>query len=371
MMNLAQLASLHRRLSEDRVLSVYIDGSAKDPAQQRAWRTQLDIAIKDIREWLAGSPHDERMEFERAVVALENVITSMKGRIGASAWVAFVNRNGVVESHTLPAPVPTLAVWSNGPAITPYVRALKNTNPVVVVVADSTEAFLFRYQNGEMERLPVVHAHHVIGPTSHMGGQPRQGFHTGTRGSTGKDAAQRSLLEGRDRMIRECAERARTAAGRHGFIAVGGIKGVARKIVSDLMDHDRVLELKSLDIHSSEAEILQTAKAAASEMRASIEIKRLAEITEETGAGGLGVFGLDATRTAVEEGSIRDLYVSQRFLEENAVEAERLVRGAIDHNSLVEVVSGEAGSLLEKIGGVAAGLRFKPALSPMPAGTAG
>ena len=365
MLTIPQLAALHRSLSAEWVLSVYVDGTATDPAVQRSWRTQLDNALKDIRDWLVGSSHQEREAFRQAALLLDDVLISFSRTVSAPGWVTFITSDRVVEAHVMPVATPTLAVWTKGPAIAPYLRALKGTRPVIVVVADALKAHLHKYQNGYLEKLETLRARHMIAPASHMGSPPKQGFHSGTRGSSGKDAADKSLLEGRDRMIRECAERATKAAGDEGFVVVGGVKRVTRRIIEHFPDslRDRALELKSLDVHASPSEVTRAAKFGASELRASFDSRRLAEIAERAGAGGLGAIGSAQTAAALGLRSVRDLYFTKQYREDNAAEAESLVRSALDQNAVIEEVSGTASETLEQAGGIAAGLRFRPTVS--------
>lgn len=363
MMTLAQLSALHRSLRDQHVLSVYIDGTATDPASQRSWRTQLDNSLKNLREWLSGSSHGEREAFERCTTLLDKSIAAFNG-LSAPGWTAFITRDGVVDSHVLPVPVPTFAVWSTGPAIAPYVRALKENRPVIVVLADASNANLYRYELGKVERVDMIRAHHVVEPPSHMGAPPKQGFHSGTRGTSGKDSAQRSLLEGRDRMIQEIVRSAVLEAGEDSFILIGGIKRVTSRIAKSLMGlaPDRVLELESLDIHSSIDDVAKAARAGASELRAATDNRRLSEIADQAGAGGLGALGPDATRVALDNASVRDLFLTHRYLENHAAEAEQAVRAALEQHASVEEVSSGSEVELDRFGGVAAGLRFRPAL---------
>jgi len=67
------------------------------------------------------------------------------------------------------------------------------------------------------------------------------------------------------------------------------------------------------------------------------------------------------TRRALDQRSIRDLYVTRHYLDEQAAEAEDAVRSALDQDASVEEVSGSAAEQLDRLGGVAAGLRFRPA----------
>jgi len=362
MLNLAQLMTLYRSLRDERVLSVYVDGTAADPANQRAWRVQLEHALKDARTWLAESTHDERDSFERCVRLLEGELASVNGSIGAPGWVAFITRAGTSEAHQLPVPVPTLAVWSTGPCVAPYMRALKEARPVVVAVVDARKTDVYRYRVGRLDRVETIRAQRGVEHPTHMGAPPRLGFHSGTRGVAGQDAAQRTLLEGRDRMLADVVDRIDELAGHDGWILLGGI----RRVVAALSEHlapiarDRVAALDSLDVHASEATIAEAARAAASRLTEALDSKRIDLIAEHAGAHGLGTLGPAETRQALEQGSVRELYLTHRYLEDHAADAETAVRSALDQDASVEEVSGTAAERLNEHGGMAAGLRFRP-----------
>ena len=364
MLTYAQLVTLHRSLRDRRVLTVYIDGSAADPAIQRSWRLQLEHSLADLRRWLEGSSHDEREQFERCVRLLEGAVERFNSGIRAPGWAAFITRDGVRDAQHLPAPAPTLAVWSTGACIAPYMRALKESRPVIVVLADARKATIYRYRYGELDRVDVIRAFHAVDHPEHMGSPPRLGFHTGTRGAAGRDAAQRSLLNGRDRMIADTFDRVHDLAGADGWIVVGGIKRVVARIARELtaIAPNRVLELGALDVHASEAIVADVARSGASALRDIHDDERVAEIVEMAGAQGLGVAGPEDARHALDACSVRDLYVTHRYLEDHVSEAEQATRAALDQDALVEEVSGQAADRLNRHGGMVAGLRFRPAV---------
>ena len=361
MLTFTQLVALHRALANKRVLSVYLDGSAADPAVQRSWRVQLDHSLMDLRRWLEDSSRSEREELEQCVRRLDQAMAGFGGGIGAPGWAAFITVDRMHHEGRLPAPAPTMAVWSTGPCIAPYIRALKQHRPVVVVLADARQASLYRYHLGTMDYHDVVRAHHVVEQPAHMGTPARQGFHTGTRGSAGRDAAQRSLLRGRDRMIAEAADRVLELAGADGWILVGGIKRVAAQLTPLLQSRapNRVAQC-ALDVHASEAEIIQGAQSCVSQLRDDVDDRRVAELLDLAGAHGLGVAGPAEAQMALEQSCVRDLYITHRYLESHAAEAEEAIRSAIDQDALVEEVSGPAAERLDRHGGMAAGLRFRP-----------
>ena len=335
MMTLQQLSALNRSLHRQQVLSVYIDGSASEFSILHRWRTQLDNELTGLRAWLARSRHTEREDFETCARHLDETLAQFKRGLGAPGFVSFITRDGVIDSHTLPIPVPTLAVWSPGPAIAPYMRAMKETHPITVILADSSKAELFQYRAGKVESI----------------------------GTTRKDTAHLSLSEGRDQMIDEVVSRALAIMDADEFVMVGGISGLARRIVArlDASVGDRAIELIGLDIHASHARIRDAVKAAASKLRAAFDCQRIAEITDDAAAGGLGALGPEETRLALEQSSVLDLYLTHKYLEDHAAEAEDAVRAALDQHASVEEVSHEAAEDLQQFGGLAAGLRFRPA----------
>ena len=356
------LAALHRILANKRVLSVYVDGSATDPAIQRSWRVQLDNSLADLRRWLKDSPREEREEFERCVLRLDSAIAPFTGSVGAPGWAAFITADQVNVAEQLPAPAPTLAVWSNGPCIAPYVRALKESRPAIIARADARRVSIFRYRLGAVDRLETVRAHQLIDHPEHMGTPAQAGFHTGTRGTAGHDAVQRTLLRGRDRMISDAVERIHALAGDDGWILVGGINRVAARLATPLevLAPDRVARIGKLDVHSSESDIARAARAEVSALRNAVDDRQLAEIVEQAGAHGLGAVGPDDARQALEQSSVRALYVTQRYVEQHAADAEWAIREALDQDAAIEEVSGAAAERLDQHGGIAAGLRFRP-----------
>ena len=362
MLSSSQLVSLERSLRGKRVLSVYLDGTANDPAKQRMWRVQLDHSLDDLRAWLAESSHSERQELERSIRALEHELAAMTGNVGAPGWAAFITADRVHASSVLPVAMPTQAVWSTGACVAPYMRALKELRPVALVLADSTRAVVYRYQLGKLEHIETIHAHHVVTAPSHMGDTPRSGFHSGTRGATGRDEAQRSLLEGTNRMLAEAAERVMRIAGADGWVVTGGIPQVSRQLADTLatLAGGRVLTAESLDIHASGADLVDAAREAASTLRNAADAARIAEIVDRGAPTGFGAVGPAATRQTLDQARVRELYLTHRYLEDHAAEAEAAVRSAIDQAAAVEEVSGAAAEQLDAHGGMAARLRWKP-----------
>jgi hypothetical protein len=357
----SQLTDLHRALRKSRVLSVYVDGTERDPANRHVWRARVTQSLDDLREWLRGSGHAERSEFEQCVALLGSRLRHFAGSLRAPGWVAFITADGVSEATPLPVPVRTHAVWSTGISMSPYVRALKEARPVVVVLTDSASARLYRYHFGQLALVESMHAHAEVAEPSHMGNAARPGFHSGTRGTTGSDQAQRSRLQATDRMLRDAAVRAATLADGDSWILVGGNPEVSRRLMSKLpaATLGRAKQVESFDIHSSDAEIIREARAGASMLRDAADMARIREIADGVTDTGLGTLGAERTRCALERKRVRALYFTHRFLDEHPAETEDAVRAAADQGAMAEEVSGSAAAELDRHGGMAASLRYR------------
>lgn len=360
MLTQVELLSLSHLLRDERVLSVYVDGSGHDPAQQHAWRVELANALKAVRRSLEGSSHDERVAFDACVTSVDERLAQLGDGVGAPGWVAFVTRNGVHYADAIPAPTPTLALWTTGISLTPYLRALKQTRPIAAVVVDARKARIYEYRAGTLRHVETIHAHAVTEPPSHMGNPPSQGFHGGTRGATGHDAAQHTLTEGTARMIEDVASKAIALAGPDGWIVTGGIPHVARQLTHSVehLAKGRVLQLESLDIHASDAEIADAAQESASTLRDAADLQDVSAVIAETERIGAASLGLESTRYALEQSCVRELYVTERYVRDHTTDAEDAVRVALAQGAVVEEVTRGVGSRLDEYGGIGARLRY-------------
>ena len=366
MLTSAELTTLHDTLRDTHVLSVYLGGGEGDPAAQRSWRVRLDHAVAGLRPWLAESPPAEVAAFETCLAILESTLGEMNAGTRAPGWVAFIATNGVQAAHALPVPVPTIAIWSRGACVVPYVRALKECRPVIVAHGDARAMTVHEYRVGQLRRVGAIRAHHVIEPPMHMGTPPSRGFHPGTRGSSGREAMQAALLAGRDRMIADASRRILDLAGGDGWILVGGIGRVRDRVAEHLVAAapGRVLAIDSLDMHASNAEIADAARAGGSTLRNAHDAARIRDIAERAGARGLGTTGADDTEWALAQSCVRDLYFTRTYRECHEADADDVVRAALNQRASVEEVSGFAATLLDEYGGLAAGLRFRPNRAP-------
>ena len=361
MMNYTELSALERSLRDQRVLSIYLDGTAEDFAEQRKWRVRLRQSLKDLRAWLADSPHAEREEFERCVELLEELLEPLNNGVKSRGWAAFITAKKVHSAEHLPVAMPTMAVWSSGASVTPYVRSLKQSRPVVVVIADSVTASIYRYDRGSLTQLETIAADVATTPPLHMGDSPRAGFHTGVRGSTGRDENQRVMREATKRMLEKASEHAVRNAGAEGWILTGGIPAVSSHLADSisLAAPGRSLDLESLDVHASEAEITAAAERGASTLRDFTDLRRVGEMIAYAGGTGLATLGLPETMAALDRSQVRELYFTPVFVGAHGADAESAVRSALSQGAIVEELSRTVAGELDAHGGIAARLRYR------------
>jgi hypothetical protein len=356
-----QLVALERSLRDEGVLSVYVHGGADDPAARLVWRRELDRSLRDLRRWLLGSLHEEREQFERSVERLGQLLAPYGAGMPAPGFVAFITAELVHDTELLPVEMPTMAVWSTGMCVAPYIRALKATRPVVVALVDARSARIFRHRAGELEKLETIHAHATIDAPSHMSDVPRAGFHPGVRGEPAHDSVQRAYAVGTERMLRQAEATVVRLAGRHGWVLVGGIPGVAARFTSTLgiTLPARVRYVDTLDIHASDADISAAAHVGASTLRDAADLRVILDIIGDDSERGRVAIGPAATRAALERSCVRDLYLTHGYVEEHTAEAEEMVRQALDQGAAVEEVSRDAAAELDAHGGVGARLRYR------------
>ncbi|HEX9563488.1 MAG TPA: hypothetical protein VF981_05945 [Gemmatimonadaceae bacterium] len=362
MLTYPALAKLEQDLRERTVLSVYLNGEGADSSTRTRWRADLRHSLDDIESWLRDSSHGERESFAaRRRLVLER-LDGIPGEIGAPGWVGFFTDEGSLHEGAVPVPVPTMAVWSTGACVAPYIRVLKETRPVIAAIVDSKQARLFRYVDRSLQVLDTLTADVDIELARHMGRPSAQGFHTGTRGPTGTDAAQAVLQKATERLLAETGSRIAALAAGDAWIVIGGIPTVAATALTRLAPALAGCAMRAdLDVHASDSRIAECARRSASQLRDADDLSRINRTIAASEANGAGVTGSVESKRALDEGRARELYFTLRYLANHAADVEAAVRSAFDHGTVVEQVSGVAAERLDAVGGVAAYLRFAAA----------
>lgn len=354
------LATLERALQSELVLTVYLTGAARDPAERYRWQRELEPRLRDIAHTLAAKAPEEQAAFDACVEALHHEIATVSGPLGTPGWVAIVTKDGVQHTATLPMAMDAVVTWQEGPDTVPYLRALRQQVPVLLVMADSRHGEVARLANGTLTVLESLEADTEVDVGTHMGDMPKQGFHVGKRGVTGTDAAQRSLRDATDHLLRDLAARVTRHAQSDDWIVLGGNSHLLPKL-GTLLPTSLVTRMEiapALDMSSTLAERIKAATATALHLRGAWEVERVIAIENDAASHARGVVGPVETHQALERAQVLDLVVTDRFVQEHPAHARRLVRSAFAQGAQVIEVEGEARVRLDTHGGVGAALRF-------------
>lgn len=362
MLTREELVELYRAHRHELVLSIYLDAEQHDPAERHAWRRVLDHAVAEARAGLEASAREQREGFDAALARLQSELDGFDAFIPDRGWVGFALPERVLYSASVPVPMPNLVRWEPGIRAAPYVRALKQERPVVTVLVDSRRARLFVYRDGKMEEPVDLRADTFFGDLTDLGTAKRATTHTGVRGATGTDTAQRLQDVETDRLLKVVVDDVAERAGRNGFVVIGGtaeaVAAAAHRLPKGLAP--RVLERTSLHLDMTPAEVRAATQEAASELTRKLQQQRVEHVLDAARAQGRGCLGREETERALGERRVETLLLSRRFIAENPDYADHCVGAALEQDAEVDELSGDAAETLDaECGGIAAALRYR------------
>ena len=362
------LAALSDSLRDQMVLSVFLDGRTSDPAARTAWRSTLAANLRALRDSAAAEKPRELAQLDDSLALLERHLAPIQGALSAPGYVAFVTPDRVVLAETVPVAMPNVAVWELGPWISPYLRVQKELRAVVLAVVDARSARSYRYALGALTPVEHFHAHASPDQPTHMGGAPRQSFHTGTRGATTTDATQRAHQQGTQRMVRELIEHITSVASADEWIVIGGMATRAGLVLTMLpaAARHRAVVAAGLSPMTAPSALRRAARDWGRRLRQRLDLEYVESAIAHAAERGRGSVGEDATRAALQIDDVHMLLTSMRFMHDRPRVAEELTRLALAGGATVEVVTGVAADRLDRAGGIAAILRYvAPATSAM------
>lgn len=354
------LTELLESLGKPHVLSVYLSAESTDPAARSSWRVRLKNMTRDERDRLKREASDQLRPFDLALAHVENALKAFSGFLPECGWVGFATPAGLHLAEACPAPSPELLAWETGPRLAPYVRNLKLSRPVVVVLIDSRRARLLRSVNGEVEEIDTFSVQYQMHDVSE-GVRKTASTTSGVRGETKTDAAARSLGAEMERMWTTVVDAVVDLAGRDSYVVFGGPTGRIGAF-REALDHElrtRIVEIPGLHMDSSPAEVEGALQAAATDMTSKRQEACLEDLIQEAGGGGHAALGQKAAVAHLESGAVGTLLLARDFLAREPREAEKLVRLALHTGAVIEEVGGDPGARLDReAGGVGVGLRF-------------
>lgn len=349
---------LYRKYRHTKVLSIYLDADEHDPAKRRAWRRRLDQLLEQLEPTIEDRA--DREAYDKALALLKKELRRYDAFLPDRGWAGFATADELIYAETLPVPMPDLARWELGLRAAPYVRALKQALPVTTVLVDSRQARLFRYVQGEFEELEPVQADMFFGDLSDVNMSKRAATHTGVRGMTDADAAQRFASVGADRLLKHLVERIRDRDS-EGTVVVGGTREMTAALIQRLpraLD-GRVYEDPTIAFHTPLAELKRATEAAASTVTIQRHAKLVDQVIDAARSGGRGCLGRQATEQALRERRVESLLVSRRLARDDPEYVDFCVGTAFEQDAAVEELNGEPAAKLDAAGeGIGARLRF-------------
>ncbi len=356
-----ELVELYRNFRQEKVLSVYLNGKATDFAERTVWKRRLDQQVNEVRRALNGGRPDEEEDFNKALKRIEKALGEHDNFLPDQGWVGFATPSELVYGKAVRVPMPDLVRWEGGIRVAPYVRALKQERLVLTVLVDSRRARIFEYRNGELGEPKNLNAETFLGDLTDINVSKRATSHTGVRGKTGTDAAQKFLEVGSERMLKKLMDLVTERVGEEGLLVIGGTSEAVAAAKAHLSNSvkARVAEEPSLRLEMSEAEVRDALEKAASKVNQRMQGELLEEVINLARAGGRGALGPGDVERALKEARVDTLLVSRNFIRANPDYADHLIGGAFEQHADVQELSGEGADRLDLEGeGMAARLRY-------------
>lgn len=363
MLSLEKLGELQRTLAEQDVLSVYIAADEHDPTERSSWRRRLDAQLDAIEESL---DRDVRKPFSAARALLAGELEPYRGFLPGRGWVAFVTPEHVALCAEVPAPMPDLVRWRHGAFVAPYLRALRQNRPILAVIVDSRRARVLRYVAGRLTEDTSHRADTFIDDLTDRNMSKRAATATGVRGETATDTADRIQRMEMERLIKQVADEVHDAVAGETLVVLGGpttaVAALQKLLSADA--GDRLVVQETLNFVMTPAQIQEIVEREASALTQRLHTALVQDVLDRAGPGGRSVLRAHETAKACRMSQVARLLLSTDFITTNGDEAETLIALALAQGGAVELISGDAGALLDRAGGgVGAQLRFVPAKS--------
>ncbi len=362
MLTRERLLELFQDLRDRDVLSVYVDADQRDPAQRDTWRVHLEGEISRLRRSLEHARDADLASFDAAWDLVSHELkTGEHASMSKRGWVAFATPDRVWHAGGVPAHMPSVVAWQRGIRAAPYVRALKQERPVLVVLVDGRRARLFEHVEGSITEVEGLFADTDVGDLSDVGVRQGSGRASGARGASSTDQGQRLREVAAERLRKELADFIDQRSREDGIVVLGGTGDAVKRLMTLLPRslEGRVAQRASLHLEMSPAEVREEIRSAAGDLSEQGHLSLVAGVADAARAGGKGALGPDETLKALEGRQVDTLLLSRGFIQEHPVAADQAVGLAFSQGADVEELSGEAGGRLDQEGlGIAARLRF-------------
>ncbi len=356
-----ELVEIYRSCRSTKVLSIYLDGGATDFAERKVWLRRLEHALDEIRPIGGDARDDDRKAFLAAEALLRKELEAFPNFLPERGWVGFASAGKLLYCGASRVPMPDLVRWEPGLRVAPYVRALKQERLVVGVLVDSRRARIFTYQDGVLAEPENLKADALTGDLSDTNQSRRATTHSGTRGKTATDAAQKLLEHEEQRMLKALVSTLQDRLGNRGRLVIGGTPEVVRHLMDLLPEsvRHRTIAASGLRVEMPDVDVRKRVEEAASRLNQQIQEQNVAQVIDEARSGGRGTVCADPVTKALRESRVDTLFLSRGFVRANPEYADHMVGTAFEQNTEVEELAADGGHRLDtEAEGVAARLRY-------------
>lgn len=368
MLSLVQFRAFADSLRDRQCLTLYVPGALRADEARDAWMTRVNGLLADWRQRLVNAPHAEREQFARAADHVHERLARAARPGRFPGWVGIATEDGLVFDEITSVAEPIVVQWEHGTPLVPWVRSLITTPPVLVALIDSRHAQVFSSHNSDLHELFTLQVRPEVGPISHMGDPPRERFHAGTRGDTGRDLAEHERVIERQWLQAELVEKISPWRDRFPTILVGGIPTIAAATVRLLREEygdDAAHQVDGLDVHATPAVIRAKLETTLPQLARESSLQAVADIIDGAPLPEVVCRGHVATLDALAAGAVDLVLLSANWTVEHERTAEALLTSGLAHDADVRILRDAAGERLEReAGGVAAHRRYRLASAP-------
>lgn len=346
--------------TDDHILTLYlnVDNSAQEnQAANPAWRVSAKNALRNLHK------NTENADSALPEMIEANVQSYLNDYQPRSKGLLIFAGTTFQQVYELPLRFENQAAFGK-PYLTPLLSAMDEYEPYLVVVVDQESASFYISYLGELgfqESMEIdLKDYDFQQKTLMPSASAVTGGHGLTQGSN-REAYERMVDEHRNRFYREVVEAAqKLLADRSDIrrVILGGSEQTAHTVQHMMPDalKAQVVKVISIPRHYAVTEIFQHVLSSALEAEREYELNLVDQVIDFAKSRGRGALGEEAVTTALDMQQVELLLLSWPPAKPDL--CENLAFRALQLNSRIELVHGEAASRLSAEGGVAARLYY-------------
>ncbi len=343
--------------TDERTLTMYVDVDNATPENQAAmpaWHIWVKNTLDQLSTTLNG---DQRESWDYIRDWVRDFIVSYEPTDKGLVIIA-----GPSYQHTYNVPMKLEnQAYFGTPTVGPLLWMIDEYEPYLVVMVDQEKARFFVSYLGSVgfqEGMNIDIDDYDFAERTTMHG-PGPGIdNAAVHGGTGKDDFKDMIDEFRARFYRDVVDNIARLREKHKVrrVIIGGSEQSAHAVHNFMDDHQKasVVAVMSIPMRSNMQQIQEHVVSAALEHERDQELELVSQVIDFAKSGGRGALGRQAVRDALDMQRVETLILPYPMGDEDNDLAFR----ALQLNSNVELVHGEAASRLHEEGDIAARLYY-------------